>query len=191
MTYADFCANNVGSFSQQLLEVLGRLQAHATGTVSSSIYIYDLVKHRILCASYPVAAMLGYTANEIHAMGEIGLASLIHPNDLNQVSEHYQRFTTLRYGEVITIEYRMRRADGTWCQLRSQETPFVPAIDGFPQQILGILQDITQLSTTNSRKPILSERSFRRYRPIQRVEISPNRQKQRTLLKINRPKPVF
>ncbi len=132
------------SSPQRLIEALGRLQAHTINTVAGSIYIYDLVDQCTLCATSSVSAILGYTDAEINTMGAIGMAALIHPDDLLRVSDHYQRSITLRQGEVLEIEYRMMRPDGTWCWLRSHETALVEAIDGFPLQVLGIIQDTTQ-----------------------------------------------
>ena len=72
------CSTNPSiAWPQHMLEVLGKLQSHTADAASSSIYIYDLVDQHTLCASFPVAAMLGYTADAIHDMGAIGLASLI------------------------------------------------------------------------------------------------------------------
>jgi PAS domain S-box-containing protein len=140
--------NSFISLPQRLVEALGRLETQQSNTIVGSVYIYDLVQQRTLCASCSVAAMLGYSADAIHAMDGVGLASLIHPDDLDLVSEHYQHFTTLQLGQAIASNYRMRRADGTWCWLRSQETPLVTASDGFPLQILGIVQVMTQPSIT-------------------------------------------
>jgi PAS domain S-box-containing protein len=156
---APFAINVSAPSSHRVIEVLGRLQAQTTHTVSSSVYIYDLVDQCTLCATSSLAAMLGYTADEIHNMGAMGMASLIHPVDLNRVSDHYLRFTTLTDGDVIAVEYRMKRADGDWCWLRSQETLLVQAIDGFPLQVLGLVQDITPLLTVNSGRPMTSDRS--------------------------------
>jgi PAS domain S-box-containing protein len=129
---------------QRLIEALGRLQAHTISTVAGSIYIYDLVDQCTLCATSSVSAILGYADAEIDAMGPMGMAALIHPDDLLLVSDHYQRSITLRAGKVMEIEYRMMRPDGAWCWLRSHETLLVQAIDGFPLQVLGIIQDTTQ-----------------------------------------------
>lgn len=140
------CSDNSSvSLPQRLVEALGRLQAHASSSIFGSIYIYDLIEQRTLSASCSVATMLGYCTDDLSAMGENGLASLIHPDDLASVSEHYQRFSTLQSDEVIAISYRMRRADGSWCCLRSVETPCVIAIDGFPLQILGMIQVMAQV----------------------------------------------
>lgn len=128
------------SSPQRLIKALGRLQAQEPNSIGGSIYIYDLIEQRTLSASCSIAATLGYTADTLDEMDAAGLGKLIHPDDLNLVSKHYQRFATLRSDEVIVINYRMKRADGTWCWLHSQETPLVMAVDGFPLQILGIVQ---------------------------------------------------
>ncbi|WP_416669855.1 PAS domain-containing protein [Egbenema bharatensis] len=172
MIQDSFCSvNRSVSYPHQMIQALGRLQAQSFHRPSNSVYVYDLVEQRTLCNSYPIAAMLGYTADAIRTMGPIGLASLIHPDDLDRVSEHYQHFTTLRDGEVIAIEYRMQRADGTWCWLRSQETPIVQAIDGLPLQILGLIQDITPVDTFRSRQISLLRRTRRCHHATRTVKI--------------------
>lgn len=156
-TYHVACSDNFSvSLPHRLIEALGQLQAQESNPFWGSVYIYDLVEQCTLCASCSVTAMLGYTEDAIHTMGPAGLADLIHPDDLTSVSEHYQRFTSLESGEVITIDYRMKRADGAWCWLRSQETPLVQAIEGFPRRILGIIQVISKHSMTNPGKLVLS-----------------------------------
>lgn len=125
------------------MDILGRLQQHTAHTPPSTTYIYDLVNQCNLCSTSSLAAILGYSPETIRSMGALEFASLIHPDDLDRVSTHFQRFSTLVAGEVIEIEYRMKRANGQWCWLRSQETLFVQANDGFPLQVLGIVQDIT------------------------------------------------
>ena len=137
------------SSPQQLVQALGRLQAHHPKNQLGSIYIYDLVEQRTLCASCSVATMLGYTTDAIAAMGPVGLANLIHPDDLDSVSDHYQQFATLKMGEVISINYRMQQASGPWRWLHSQETPLITAMDGFPLQILGIIQVLAQPTMTH------------------------------------------
>lgn len=145
----DTC-NNIGSEDastvspRQIIEVLRRLQECIVNSMPGSVYIYDLINQHTLCSSCSLAAMLGYTASKIDAMESMGFAALIHPDDLEQVAEYYQRFTTLLPREVIAIEYRMLCANGTWRWLRSQETLLVQTVNGVPLQLLGIVQDITE-----------------------------------------------
>lgn len=127
----------------QVLEVLTHLQERSGDPTPSSLYIYDLVDQCNLCSSQPISSLLGYAPNHPLITEELGCANLIHPDDLEQVATHFQKFATLTTGQVIEVEYRMLRADGMWRWLHSQETVFVQATDGFPLQILGLIQDIT------------------------------------------------
>ncbi|OUC13482.1 MAG: hypothetical protein B0A82_16925 [Alkalinema sp. CACIAM 70d] len=125
---------------QRMIALLKKLQTNSIDSLPGCFYIYDLIEQRNLCASSPVTSLLGYTIDEIHTIGVNGLATLIHPDDLQHVSDHYQRFTTLQWGEVICSEYRMKHSDGSWCWIRSEETPLLMAIEAFPKQILGFIQ---------------------------------------------------
>jgi PAS domain S-box-containing protein len=151
-----------GAFSQPFVQALGRIQAQSGDLPASRVYVYDLVEQQTVYTSSSMAALLGYTADAIQAMGQIGLAHLIHPDDLNRVSEYYQQFATLLQEDIIAVDYRMKRADGTWCWLRSQETPLVQADDGYPLQILGMLQDLTPLLTSCAHRLRSSRRLVRR-----------------------------
>jgi PAS domain S-box-containing protein len=141
---------------QRAIEILGQLQRYAISPIPSAIYIYDLVDQCNISSSCSVADILGYTTAAIHAMEVMEFATLIHPDDLERVSEHFQRFATLLDGEVIQIEYRMKHADGSWHWLRSQETLFIKAIDGFPLQVLGIIQDITAYKAEEKSQGVFS-----------------------------------
>lgn len=141
---------SLSSWDNYELETPEHSQMGAAPLISGSIYIYDLVEQRNLGGSCSVAKMLDYPCG---VKEPFGLASLIHPDDLNRVADYFQKFSTLRYDEVVRIEYRMRRADGDWCWLRSQETPLVMAIDGFPLQILGIIQLIPPTASPEAPHP--------------------------------------
>jgi PAS domain S-box-containing protein len=128
------------SLPQRMIEAFRQLEAQTPNSVLGSAYVYDLVVRCTIRASHSIGEMLGYTGEEIHAMGAQGLANLIHPDDLDTVNQHYQRFHTLKSGEVIVMSYRVRKPNGLWCWLRSQATPLVIANDGLPLQILGMIQ---------------------------------------------------
>jgi PAS domain-containing protein len=132
------------AFPQGMTEALERLHTENPDSALESVYIYDLVERQTLWASNSVTSMLGYGEDDTQIMGPMGLVNLIHPDDLETVLDHYQKFDTLKSGTVIVAEYRMKRADGSWGRLRSQETPLAIAVDGLPVQILGILQDLSE-----------------------------------------------
>lgn len=135
---------------QRMVFLLGVLQESTFPRAKSRVYLYDLIEQHTICSSCSLAAMLGYNEDETELMGKTGFADLIHPDDLERVSDHYQQFTTLVEGEVIGIDYRMRRTDSTWRWLRSQEILFAKAVNGFPLKVLGIVQDITEFKREGS-----------------------------------------
>lgn len=128
-----------GCFNQRLLD-----------RIPDAVYLYDLVDQRTLFATRSIADLLGYSESEVQAMQDVGLAHLIHPADLEIVASHFQNFTVLPAGVVIEILYRMKRADGQWCWLRSREVPFIQAIDGYPLQIFGTVQEMTDTAQGGS-----------------------------------------
>lgn len=136
--------NSTVSPPQYLIAALQWRSDSSANPEAGSVYVYDLDHQCLRSASCSVATMLGYTPEAIDAMGSAELIDLIHPHDLAALVLHHQRFATLQAGEVITINYRLQRADGTWCWLHSQETPFVMATDGLPLHIMGTIQDIGQ-----------------------------------------------
>ncbi len=125
-------------------EVLGRLSIYVDQAAPNSVYVYDLVdQYTVCCSEFSVPALLGYAAHQTEAMGKLGLSELIHPADVQSVATYFQQFCTLKTGEIITLAYRMKRVDGTWCLLRSQDTALITAVDGFPLKVLGLVADIS------------------------------------------------
>jgi PAS fold len=109
----------LASSPQYFFDALGQFQTQVSQTSLGSVFIYDLIKNSCIGATCSVAKMLGYSADEFHAMGSAGLTHLIHPDDLILVSQYYERFGILKPGEVTVLDYRMLKSDGSWCQLRS------------------------------------------------------------------------
>lgn len=136
------------------LDWLEQLQAEPLASISVSIAIYDLHDQCLVQTRTSVAALLGYTPEAIANMELLGLATLIHPDDLHRVADYYQHLTLLRRGEILSVEYRMRHVDGSWRWLRSQEIAISTANLGFPLQVLSVVQDITHHSS--SLPPILT-----------------------------------
>ncbi len=166
--YSNNAANPFLPSSYRVIAALGRLQTVAQQGVGGSIYIYDLIEQCTLCSSSALLSMLGYGEQELgyqwNGMEQFGLANLIHPDDLERVADHYQRFAILRSTEVIQTTYRMKHADGSWRWVRSQETPLVIASDGLPLQILGSVSLMVDSALSLSQRRRLLRSSGQRSR---------------------------
>lgn len=108
------------------------------------IYIYDLIEKRNVYANKEVTAFLGYTAEQVQAMGSALFSTILHPDDAETVAKHHARFADAPDSAVYELDYRMKHASGTWRWLRSHDTLFARTIDGKAKQILGTCEDITE-----------------------------------------------
>ncbi|TAF57123.1 MAG: PAS domain S-box protein [Oscillatoriales cyanobacterium] len=107
------------------------------------LYLYDLEEQRNIYANSSMGTLLGYTFDEIKAMGSSLMTQLINPEDLPKILEYHSRFAEIKDGEIREIEYRMLAANGEWFWLQSRDTIFSRNSQGRSKVIIGFAQDIT------------------------------------------------
>jgi PAS domain S-box-containing protein len=103
-----------------------------------ALYTLDFRDHRDLCVSSVVARNLGYTTEEIQALGDNLAQQVVHPDDLQRldtVREHGEARTPR---ETVQTELRLRHADGTWHLHRLCEIPFQRTPGGGIEKVLGL-----------------------------------------------------
>ncbi|MEA5593043.1 PAS domain S-box protein [Rivularia sp. UHCC 0363] len=115
-----------------------------TDSSPSTIYIYDLEKQQNIYTNHELAAILGYSRQEIQEMGNNLLANTLHPEDLEKVASGFQKIAVSEDGEINESEYRVRKADGEYCWFYSRDTVFTRNQDGKVTQFLGVATDITE-----------------------------------------------
>jgi PAS domain S-box-containing protein len=130
--------------AEQALRESQHFAQEIINTTPNLLYIYDLVEQRSVYANREVTTVLGYTAQEVAAMGSQIMPRLVHPEDLGRVMEYHRSYVTLGDGEIRRVEYRMQHAGGDWRWLDSKETLFTRTPDGRPRQIIGTAVDITE-----------------------------------------------
>ncbi|MES2459834.1 MAG: EAL domain-containing protein [Armatimonadota bacterium] len=108
------------------------------------VYLYDLNEDKNLYSNREVTAMLGYENDRFHAINKGILQFLMHPEDWPRWQEHVDSLSSLPDGNFAVVEYRLKRADGTWTWLRSRQMVFKRALrTNAPAQLLGTAEDIT------------------------------------------------
>jgi PAS domain S-box-containing protein len=122
------------------------------------IYIFDIVEQRNVFSNREMAELLGYTPEEIRAMGSEVLARILHPDDRGTVAAHHRRAVDLKDGEVLEVEYRMRRADGEWLVLHGRDTVFARDAHGLVAQLIGTAADVTEQRAVEERALELGQR---------------------------------
>lgn len=121
-----------------------RLLQQINDTIPGILYIYDLIEQRNVYVNQQIFNILGYTADQIQAMGALLLPKIIHPEDLALFPKHIAQFHTAKNGEILENEYRMRHASGEWRWFSGRELVFSRTPEGKPKQILGTAFDITE-----------------------------------------------
>src|SRR5215468_11342829 len=88
--------------------------------------------------------MLGYTTDELTVMGADFLSRLLYPEDRRRASAHFETLRDAPDGSILEVEYRMKHRDGQWRWVAGREMIFMRDEDGWPVQILGVAQEITE-----------------------------------------------
>ncbi len=129
-------------------------------TMPGVLYVYDLIERRNVYGNRQMAEVLGYTPEQIQAMGSALVTQIIHPQDLPQIPVLQEKFNLADEDEIIECEYRVQHANGKWHWFYSRDVVFSKTADGLPHEILGIAQDITwrKQAEANLRQRIEQER---------------------------------
>jgi len=113
------------------------------------LYLYDVIEDRHIYTNRETAKILGYSLEQIQAMGSDLMRQITHPEDLERkTSEYMERISEADEGEILELEYRMLDAKGEWRTLISRESVFSRTADGKVKQIIGTATDISDRKRT-------------------------------------------
>ena len=108
------------------------------------LYVFDLQAQRNIYVNRQSNAILGYSPEEFHTMGDMFLTTLIHPDDIDNALKHFERIQRAQPGMILENEYRVRAKDGSWRWFLSRDVIFKHNEAGQVEQVVGVAQDITQ-----------------------------------------------
>jgi PAS domain S-box-containing protein len=126
------------------LEEQARLIAAIANTTPALIYVYDMEAQSNVYSNPGVERLLGYTPQDIQAMGADLFPRLIHPDDLSEVIAFQSQILAASDQEILEIAYRIKHRDGEWRTWHSFESPFLRNPDGSVKQKVGISIDVTE-----------------------------------------------
>jgi PAS domain S-box-containing protein len=112
-------------------------------SIPSSLYVFDLEKNEYIYSNRDILKILNYNEEDVEKNRQKLMRNIIHSKDLKRNDERLKRFYTLRDGEIVETEYRLKHADGRWRWFYSRDLIFNRLPNGKPKQILGTAQDIT------------------------------------------------
>ena len=113
-------------------------------TSPALIYVSNLATQTNTYSNHGLERLLGYSAQDIQALGLELFARLIHPDDLSKMIAFQSQIAAIKGDDTLETEYRMRNAAGHWVWLHSYERAFQRNTDGSLKQRIGIAIDITE-----------------------------------------------
>ena len=113
-------------------------------TIPSVLYILDLDRQENVYSNNGTSRILGYSEEEILAMGSNLLFRIIHPDDLPKLMLHFAQLRAAANGCILEHEYRAIHKSGTIKWLHSRNSIFSRNPDGSVKEIIGSDIDITE-----------------------------------------------
>ncbi|MFB2937659.1 PAS domain S-box protein [Aerosakkonemataceae cyanobacterium BLCC-F154] len=114
------------------------------------LYIYKLPELNNIYTNAEVVKILGYTPEELQNLHNTDWSNVFHPDDYPMLMERFTKLETVKDGEAIDFEYRIRHKNGEWLWLFSREIVFTRTPDGKPEQILGAATNISDRKRTEA-----------------------------------------
>ena len=123
---------------------LQRFIARVAQTAPGILYVYDLIRSRLVYVNDRVHTVLGLTAPQFIRRGFARDGGLIHCDDVELFVERERRLSTLEDGLVDECVFRMKNVRSEWLWFRIRETVFARTAEGRVEQIVGIAEEITE-----------------------------------------------
>lgn len=111
-------------------------------------FLFDIVRNREIFVSGKVREVMGYTPEELVAMGNNVLLQLTHPEDLQVVAGSLEQLVAANNDAVQQVEYRVLHKEGNYRWLRTYYVVFRRDEMGLPVELLGKTFEITSEKET-------------------------------------------
>lgn len=108
------------------------------------IIIHELKSQTPIYINRYVEEILGYTSEEILAMGTDAFKVLIHPDDQPKILKHLEEFALGGFETSRTIEYRARDKQGNWHWGLSKDSAFERDSEGNVTKVIAAATEITE-----------------------------------------------
>jgi PAS domain S-box-containing protein len=123
---------------------LERVIDEAFAGLLEGVYIFDFLSGNNVYVNDRYRDITGYSLADLSGLAAAGeFIKLFHEDDRDAVIAHMGAVAKGKLGEIHTIEYRFRAADGRWVWCLSRDTLLKRAPDGTARQMVGHFLDIS------------------------------------------------
>jgi PAS domain S-box-containing protein len=114
------------------------------------IYVHEIRTGAIVFLNRQIGALLGYPEDSVPEWAEI-----MHPDDRNALAAYEKRVATIREGETLSFEYRVRDVHGDWRWFATRDMLLSADTDGKPAFVVGSASDVTEQKQAEEHKDVL------------------------------------
>ena len=129
--------------AQEALEKGERFAKKVLRSSLNGLYIYDLRKNINIFINPEYTRLTGYTIEHLNSLIGTEFTSLFHKDDRARVAAHMAAIIRAEDDDILEIEYRFKKSDGSWIWCLSRDSVFSRAADGSIEQFIGTFLDIT------------------------------------------------
>ncbi|MFP4432286.1 MAG: PAS domain S-box protein [Spirochaetaceae bacterium] len=108
-----------------------------------AIFVFDHNQGRLAFANPEYQRQLGYSLEELQAMGDRLTETIYHPDARERLYEVDRSIRADREGRVFETDYKIRRKNGSTAWGFVRETVLSRNPDGSPEQVIGIGVDVS------------------------------------------------
>lgn len=118
-------------------------------TSPDMVYLFDLVSFQDEFVNRSTFVELGYTAEEVLKMGKALLPTLVHPDDLDRVMNHYLNvLPTIKDDQIVRISFRLlHKFSKEYVWFECSESVFEKGEEGNVLKVIGIARNIDNRKT--------------------------------------------
>ncbi len=99
------------------------LSAAVLEAIPAYIFVYDLERNRTVFINQHISDLIGYSLEEVAAMGSGLFAQVAHPDEVPRLYASLERLAAMPQGKSQLLGYRVKDRDGTWRRLVTWATP--------------------------------------------------------------------
>jgi PAS domain S-box-containing protein len=133
------------SIAEEEIAATKQMLEKITDASPAFISVYDMGNDNIIYSNKSIIASLGYSArqiNEIRKMTVTDRMIFYHPDDVSEVNNMDKKILTLKDGEIIRAEYRLKDFKGNWCWFEHSAGVFQRNNYGTPTHSVNIISKI-------------------------------------------------
>ncbi|MFN3197230.1 MAG: sensor histidine kinase [Bradymonadia bacterium] len=143
--------------NDQLRWDAGEFLTKVVDIVPNLIYVFNQKTQSNEYTNRGLGEAMGYTSEELVAMGSDFVTTVFHPDDLPAVFANMAKIREMPDGELSHIEYRVKHRNGRWVWLLSIDTVFERDADGSVISHIGVATDITLQKEAEARLQAINE----------------------------------